>query len=85
LRIHHLDLTQRVVEVDEGNLYLPPVYKETSGWVHLSANHIHSTWQVKARATEELFGYVEGWERRKGLPLGQARPRHGDGANTAGD
>ncbi len=25
------------------------------------------------KATEEIFGYVEAWEARKGLPLGQAR------------
>lgn len=25
------------------------------------------------KATEEIFGYVEIWESRKGLPLGQAR------------
>jgi hypothetical protein len=29
------------------------------------------------KATEELFGYSEVWESRKGLPLGEAsaRPR----------
>ncbi|HEV2640046.1 MAG TPA: hypothetical protein VGX23_33235 [Actinocrinis sp.] len=80
--------------------WLPPVYRETSGWVHLSLNHVGSTWQVDGdqlsgriplspdvipsrlwlelldamtKATEELFGYVELWESRKGLPLGQAR------------
>ena len=26
------------------------------------------------KATEEIFGYVEIWEQRKGLPLGQVRP-----------
>jgi hypothetical protein len=26
------------------------------------------------QATEELFGYIEMWEQRKGLPLGQVRP-----------
>jgi hypothetical protein len=79
---------------------LPAVYKETSGWVHLSINHLRSTWQVTGdqisagvplrpdvipgklwlellsamtKATEQLFGYVELWESRKGLPLGQAR------------
>jgi hypothetical protein len=25
------------------------------------------------KATEELFGYSEAWESRKGLPLGEAR------------
>ena len=35
------------------------------------------------RATEEFFGYVELWESRKGLPLGQARPWPGaDGDHT---
>ncbi|MFV2104080.1 hypothetical protein [Micromonospora sp. LOL_024] len=80
--------------------WLPPVYKETSGWVHLSLNHLRATWQITGdqissgvplrpdvipgklwlelleamtTATEQLFGYVEMWESRKGLPLGQAR------------
>lgn len=80
--------------------WLPPVYKEASGWVHLSFNHLRAAWQVDGdqisggvplrpdvipgklwlellaamiQATEELFGYVELWESRKGLPLGQAR------------
>lgn len=80
--------------------WLPPVYTETSGWVHLSVNHLRAAWQVTGdqisagiplrpgvipgklwlellaamtKATEELFGYVELWESRKGLPLGQAR------------
>lgn len=80
--------------------WLPPVYKEASGWVHLSINHLRATWQVTGdqfsagvplrpdvipgslwlellaamiKATEQLFGYVEMWESRKGLPLGQAR------------
>jgi len=26
------------------------------------------------QATEEVFGYIEIWEQRKGLPLGQVRP-----------
>ena len=26
------------------------------------------------KATEQLFGYVEMWEQRKGLPLGEVRP-----------
>jgi hypothetical protein len=25
------------------------------------------------QATAELFGYIEAWESRKGLPVGQAR------------
>jgi hypothetical protein len=80
--------------------WLPAVYKETSGWVHLSINHLRSTWQIAGsqisagvplrpdvipgelwlellsamiKATEELFGYVELWESRKGLPPDQAR------------
>ncbi len=80
--------------------WLPPVYKETSGWVHLSVNHLHAAWQITGsqvsagvplrpdvipgrlwlellaamtKATEQLFGYVEMWESRKGLPPGQAR------------
>jgi len=82
--------------------WLPPVYKETSGWVHLSVNHLRAGWQVTGdqfsfglplrpdivpgklwlelleamtKATEEFFGYVELWESRKGLPLGEARGR----------
>lgn len=80
--------------------WVQAVYKETSGWVHLSRNHVGSAWQVDGdqlsggiplspdiipsrlwlellsamtKATEEIFGYVELWESRKGLPLGQAR------------
>lgn len=80
--------------------WLPAVYKETSGWVHLSLSHLRSAWQIAGdqisagiplrpdvipgdlwlellsamtKATEELFGYVELWESRKGLPMGQAR------------
>lgn len=31
-----------------------------------------------AGATEGLFGYVEAWEARKGLPIGQVRPWNAD-------
>lgn len=78
--------------------WLPPVYKETSGWVHLSVNHLRAAWQMTGdqmsagvplrpdvipgrlwlellaamtKATEQLFGYVEMWESRKGLPRGR--------------
>lgn len=82
--------------------WLPAVYKETSGWVHLSINHLRTAWQIEGdqigsavplrpgvipgelwlelfsvmtKATEELFGYVEIWESRKGLPQGHTRSR----------
>lgn len=92
--------------------WLPPVYKETSGWVHLSFNHVSAAWQVTGnrfsfglplrpdvvpgklwvelleamiKATEEVFGYVEIWESRKGLPLGQAREWPDGEPDSSGD
>jgi hypothetical protein len=86
------------------------VYTSTSGWVHLSPEHLWATVRLidhgndtsgapdvsisaavplsrehipisamqellaaMTRATEELFGYIETWESRKGLPPGQTR------------
>lgn len=67
----HVRATWRVREDDSGGLRL-------SGGVPLRPEQIPLTALVEllgamTRATEELFGYVETWESRKGLPPGEER------------
>lgn len=87
--------------------WVQAVYAKTSGWIHLSSEHMFTTWRsaedsdgseagafraavplppewvptrlwaelldAMAQATREIFGYVEVWESRKGLPPGKFR------------
>ena len=39
----------------------------------ISPSALHELIGAITKATEELFGYVEAWESRKGLPLGEVR------------
>lgn len=69
--LNHMHATTQIVDNDHFHMDVP-----------LRADAISiSLWQeiygAAIKATEELFAYVEGWARRKGLPLGQVRTLRG--------
>lgn len=67
----HVRATWRVSENDEGGLHVAGAVPLRPEQIPLSA--LRELLGAMTKATEELFGYVEIWESRKGLPPGQER------------